>query len=598
MIPPRLPPPLPPPILPAPPSVGALEAKPRLSPARRWARILVWSTLGVVLTVRFLFPPEPVVRGREGGRGNRGEAGPRRGWGWRGPTRVQEPTSAVPSDLWRISIEIAPKDMDKLRNYYWGGPGSTVQRPEVTATIREGGIVYSNVTVHSKGSAGSFRPVDDKPALTINFSKHGAGQKFHGLSKISLNNSVQDPAYISEQLSRELFLAAGVPVPEATHATLILNGRDLGLYVVAEGWGKPFLRRHFENVEGNLYDSGFVRDIDAPLEINSGSDGESRQELQQLWAAATEGNPKQRWERLKTLLDVDRFASMLALEVMICHWDGYSLNRNNYRVFHDRAAGRMVFMPHGLDQLFGGGGRMDSRSSLQPSMRGQVAHAFMATPEGRQLYFARLAQLQTNVFREEKLIARVHEISQRIRPTLAAYSPDLAAEHDALVLDMCQRISDRVHSITEQLGRPRVALNIKPGGVVPVVTWVPNVNQQARGSPPSFEQSEVDGKKALVIKASPGGGAGSWRARVHLEQGEYRFEGRVRTERITGNGGVALRISGSARQYANFPGGEWIPLTFAFSVEEAQADIQLVCDFEASSGQAAFELGSLRLVRE
>ena len=30
----------------------------------------------------------------------------------------------------------------------------------------------------------------------------------------------------------------------------------------------------------------------------------------------------------------DRFLSFLATEVMLCHWDGYALNRNNFRVYH------------------------------------------------------------------------------------------------------------------------------------------------------------------------------------------------------------------------------------------------------------------------
>ena len=163
---------------------------------------------------------------------------------------------------------------------------------------------------------------------------------------------------------------------------------------------------------------------------------------------------------------------------------------------------------------------------------------------------------------------------------------------------MCERIADRVHSLTEQLAKPREAVVVSPGGTVPLAGWTPNINQQARGAPPSFEEGEFDGKRALLIKASPGGGAGSWRTRVRLGQGEYRFEGRVRTEGIGGNGGVAVRISGSPRRYVNGTEGEWMPLTFRFSVEEIQADIQLVCDFEAPAGEAAFDLGSLRLVRE
>ena len=67
------------------------------------------------------------------------------------------------------------------------------ERPSVPATVREGNLAWTNVSIHLKGSLGSFRPVSDKPALTLNFDKLAEKQRFHGLQKISLNNSVQDP---------------------------------------------------------------------------------------------------------------------------------------------------------------------------------------------------------------------------------------------------------------------------------------------------------------------------------------------------------------------------------------------------------------------
>ena len=69
-------------------------------------------------------------------------------------------------------------------------------RPRVKAIVREGGVIYTNVEVHLKGSAGSFRSVDDNPGLTLNFEKSAPGQTFHGYRKISLNNSVQDKSFL------------------------------------------------------------------------------------------------------------------------------------------------------------------------------------------------------------------------------------------------------------------------------------------------------------------------------------------------------------------------------------------------------------------
>ena len=369
----------------------------------------------------------------------------------RPPARINPPVSPVPPDLWRLQIEIGPAEVEQLRAYHWRGwRGERADRPEVKVTVREGGTVYTNVALRPKGSAGSFRPFDDKPALTLNFSKHAPGQRFHGYSQLSLNNSVQDPSYLSEAVSRELFAAAGVPVPRADHVTVLINERDLGLYVLTEGWGKPFLRRHFKDVSGNLYDGGFLQDIDRDLDTNSGDHREDRSDLNRLREAVWESDPALRSKRLAEVLDIDRFLSFVALEIMTCHWDGYALNRNNYRLFHDVATDRMVFMPHGLDQMFGVM-RSHPSSPIDPPMQGVVAQAILATPEGFTAYVQRIATLRASVFLEDRLTERVQELSRRIRPTLAAYGPDLAEEHDRHVAFLCQRINDRARSITEQL---------------------------------------------------------------------------------------------------------------------------------------------------
>lgn len=423
---------------------------------------MVWAVFAVVVTVRILFPPEPVEpaprwEGREPAEQPEFNRGPGR-WGQRPPTRVAPPVAEVPTDLWRIRIEIEPADAETLRGYQWRGWGGRRQepqeRPEVKATVREGGMVYTNVSLHLKGAAGSFRRFDDKPALTLNFSSGAPGRLFHGFSKISLNNSVQDPSYLCEAICREMFEAAGVPVPQAGHATVLINGRDLGLYVLTEGWGKTFLRRHFRNASGRLYDGGFVQDITGRLEINSGEKTSDRSDLDRLAEAASEPDLARRVERLHRVLDWDRFITLTAMEVMMCHWDGYALNRNNYRLYHDPDTDRMVFMPHGLDQMFGVA-RSSPTSPIDPGMRGMVAQAVVETPEGHREFLERIVALRRRVFIEEKLTNRVHQLSQRIRPTLAAYGPEIAAEHDAYVEDLCQRIVERARSISEQLGAIR-----------------------------------------------------------------------------------------------------------------------------------------------
>jgi spore coat protein CotH len=124
----------------------------------------------------------------------------------------------------KLRIEISPAELAKLNKD---------QRSYVRCTVREGDdFIFNDVGIHLKGAAGSFRPVNDRPALTLNFDKYREKQKFHGLDKIHLNNSVQDGTYLNEYLASAIFNAGGVPALRISHARVWLNGRDLGFYVL------------------------------------------------------------------------------------------------------------------------------------------------------------------------------------------------------------------------------------------------------------------------------------------------------------------------------------------------------------------------------
>ena len=54
---------------------------------------------------------------------------------------------------------------------------------------------------------------------------------------------------------------------------------------------------------------------------------------------------------LEEIIDLDRFLSFWATEVLVGHWDGYAGNRNNYH-FYREPDGRFVFIPWGVDAVF------------------------------------------------------------------------------------------------------------------------------------------------------------------------------------------------------------------------------------------------------
>jgi spore coat protein CotH len=295
-----------------------------------------------------------------------------------------------------------------------------------------------DVRVHIKGSQGSLQSIDARPSLTVSFNKQAGGRKFHGLSKIHFNNEAEDPSCMTEILCSELCREAGLPAARSGHATLKLNGRPLGLYVLKEGLTKDFLKQYFRKTHGNLYDGGFRTDIDQPLERIGGDGPVDHADLRALAAAAREPDIERRWQRLQQVLDTDRFITLLAMSTILWNWDGYPMSRNNYKIYHDPATDKMVFIPHGLDQMF-----WEPSGSIYPPTRGLVARAVMDVPEARVLYRQRLAELHTQVLRVMAISQRIDQMAALIEP----YKPD--ARWQAAHLK--QRVSGRWESIAEQL---------------------------------------------------------------------------------------------------------------------------------------------------
>lgn len=506
----------------------------------------------------------------------------------RPPDMALFPEDAIP----RLQIEAAPEAMQVLRNYHqvWGE--ARPERVDVKVTVREGAMVYTNVALHLKGSY-TFEPIDEKPSLTLNFDKFVPGQRFRGLDKIHLNNSVQDPSFLCEKLARELFNAAGVPAPRAGHGRVNLNGRDLGFYVVVEGYNKRFLKRHFASAKGNLYDGGSGGDVTKMLKVDSGDAPDNRSNLVALAAASRDPNLQLRAARVEAMVDRDRFLSLAALEVLLLHWDGYCLGPNNYRLFLDETSGRFVFMPHGLDQILGRG--MSIKTSLAPKWDGAVARALFKSPENRASYLAHARQIFTNQFQAEMLTRRVDEMAARIRRDGVLNRSELA-RFDSSIEDLKGRIEQRVEVVWKEIRNPPRPIALETDQSVPLTGW--QLHRSLRSSV-SGRRVRADNRDLLEVRVADGKwGAGSWRKTVLLTQGRYEFSGLGRTTEIASSptNGVILRLSGDLE----FPGmtnsTSWVEMRHEFEVA-GETEEELVCEFRGTEGAGLFDLSSLKLRR-
>jgi len=473
-------------------------------------------------------------------------------------------------------FQISPEAIARLRSS---------PRTYVSATVREGDRVLTNVAVRLKGM-GSYRTIDEKPSLVVKFDEFATNQHYRGMSKLMFNNSVQDSTYLAELLATQLFRDAGVPAARGTHARVTLNGRDLGLYVVYEAMNKQFLKQHFQSGSGNLYET-YVRDIDVTMEQDGGNDT-SQSDVKALVTACRIADPSARWRELQKMLDTDRFISFAAMEILTSHWDGYVIHTNNFRLYHDPATDKFAFITHGIDWAF-----RRPNISIHPPPKSLVGRAVLETPEGQQLFRERIGALFTNHFRVPVITNRMEQALAKIRR--AGLNADDLAKIERRAIWLRQQIEARAAKVSDQLhGIPLQPMTFGPDHIASLSETNRWRDEPDRGDA-LMERAKADGRNTMHISARNERTRASWRAQVYLARGWYRFEGLARTENLSG-GSTRLRISGDTRSAGiTDTRGQWRPLAHDFEVVDNGMDIEFVCELTALQGEVWFDVDSLKV---
>jgi spore coat protein H len=485
-----------------------------------------------------------------------------------------------------VKLFIEDAELNKLR----GNPRAYVK----CRVLENDKTEYKDVGVKCKGAAGSFRHIDDRPALTLNFDKFIKKQSFHALDKIHLNNSVQDPTYMNEILCSEINLAAGVVCARATHARVWLNNRDLGFYVLKEGFDKKFLKRHFADNDGNLYDGGFLQDIDANLERDEGRGPDDKADLKALVAACREPDPAKRWVRVEELLDVGNFLKFMALELMCCHWDGYCNNRNNYRVYFDPTSKKAYFFPHGMDQMFG-----DTNANILHVPGALVASTVMQNPEWRARYRDTVNELLPIFNPPDRLHKRLDQLHARTRPVIEAWNKGAANEHDNQVKGLKERLTNRAKNLVQQNAavEPR-PLKFDGNGVAKIPNWAPRQATDA-----TLVEDTLAGVKCFVIGVGASGRCvDSFRTRVLLQAGDYKLQARARVTEVTAivedlGAGAGVRVSGGRRTHKLEGTTDWTNIEYEFKITNSTQEVELIAELRATKGKVWFDANSLQLVK-
>ena len=328
-----------------------------------------------------------------------------------------------PDRIIEVRIAMADDDFEALQNEtrtlvdeFSGDCRSEPFESDYTyfpADLSIAGERAGTIGIRKKGFIGSQSTL--KPSFRLNLDEYIDDEELFCTDNITLNNAIQDPTLIRQCLAYDVFRDAGIAAPRCNLAFVYMNETPLGFYVNVEPVKKKFLRDHFGEDKGSLYE-GTIADFTATwlstFEPKTDQTDESLDPIVRL-AADLDAKSEPLAAVLDRYFDVDELLTFLAVETWIGHSDGYGGNQNNFFVYVNDGTGKMHLIPWGVDGTF-----MpwlnDPENPWFPQ-RGWIIQRILADQMLSNRLYDRIEELNGTVWNATDLQSKVNRWSELIR---------------------------------------------------------------------------------------------------------------------------------------------------------------------------------------
>jgi spore coat protein CotH len=260
--------------------------------------------------------------------------------------------------LHEIRLTINPADWQALKDNF-------LENLYYPCDLEWGGLVIRNIGIRSRGWASRS---GTKPGLRVDFDRYVNTQTFLGLKSFVLRNNTQEVSMMNERVGMQLFRRMGVPVSREAPTTIFVNGEYAGLYTIVESVDKAFLRRHFFEDAGYLFDFQFEGNpyyfeylgpdpavyVPFPFKPDTHEQAPEPQVIERLIWTINETPGDLFRDAIAEYLDLAPLVRQVAIEVFLADFDGFTgeYGANNFYLYRFAGTTRFIFIPWDKSHAF------------------------------------------------------------------------------------------------------------------------------------------------------------------------------------------------------------------------------------------------------
>lgn len=356
------------------------------------------------------------------------------------------------------NYDLNPKNEKKVVGHFtYSTAGRTIQLDSIGLKLK-GNTSRRRPEGDTGQPHNAFNPDWHHSHFSIDFSKNRDSQRFKGLNKLNLKWCKDDPSYVREIYSYDLFRRFGCwTSPKASYCKLTIKVQGdatpayYGVYVMLESVDEDYIAKRYAqwgSAIGYLWKGGYagqynanfvqiasigVEDVNINPALSQYFAYDLKTRKDELPAGKTEliqfitdlntktGTEFQTWIEQK--MDVPLFLKTYAVNVVVGMWDDYWVNGNNF-YFYFSPNGKAYFIPYDYDNTLGTSLLMSNSGTKNPLTWGNMTERplvtkILAIPQYQTMYknyIKQLTFLGNDYFTAGRSMQRVQGWQSRIAP--------------------------------------------------------------------------------------------------------------------------------------------------------------------------------------